>query len=235
MQSTDFPFAIFWLLLSIFSSIPLLLLGARIPPRLLRFVLIGRWLLIPYLGLLTGAISPRLMGLSGANWVTSLGLGLVFVFAAFVLLTLVRATLTAHHSNSESSQPVRRMQWEPVQPNIHRIDWTTYGWILILAGCTEFHWAFLRAAVQETLIVLAVGDVAALYVAIWGAALLAAPDVLLRASKALSRIVQTSTLAATSILFFYTQNFWLCWILHASMQFLLNEEAGADHHRKDHE
>ena len=53
------------------------------------------------------------------------------------------------------------------------------------------------------------------YWATWGAALLILPDLILQREQTPARLVRVAILVATSVLYIYTRNFWLCWILHA--------------------
>jgi hypothetical protein len=85
----------FWLLLSVLIAI-----GLRISQRITtptwhtRFYWL-LWFLIPYCGLLTGGLSPRLMGLGAIDWQTSLSLGLSLCFGVLIALALVRATVAS--------------------------------------------------------------------------------------------------------------------------------------------
>ncbi len=76
------------------------------------------------------------------------------------------------------------------------------------------------------------------YWSIWIAALLALPFSLLHQPTAYHRLVKAAILVMTSILFFYTRNFWLCWAVHAIAWLLLAQptvasarlQEKADHH-----
>ncbi len=63
----------------------------------------GLWVLIPYLGLLVGGLSPRLMGISNLDWLPSIGLGLGFIFVVLVLLLLVRAATERESPSAENA------------------------------------------------------------------------------------------------------------------------------------
>jgi hypothetical protein len=58
------------------------------------------------------------------------------------------------------------------------------------------------------------------YWAIWSALLLAAVELSAARPGFIPWLLQMVTLITTSILFFYTQNFWLCWALHATVQLI---------------
>ena len=81
-----------WLLLSLIASILLLLLTQQIATDWRDRLTIGLWIGIPYVGLLLGGLSPRLIGLNAIDWVASLGLGLGLLFIMVLLLMLVRST-----------------------------------------------------------------------------------------------------------------------------------------------
>mgnify|MGYP003385887586 CR=1 FL=1 len=63
------------------------------------------------------------------------------------------------------------------------------------------------------------------YWSIWIAAALALPFSLLHQPTAYHRLVKAAILVMTSILFFYTRNFWLCWAVHAIVWLLLAQPA----------
>jgi hypothetical protein len=59
------------------------------------------------------------------------------------------------------------------------------------------------------------------YWAIWLAAGFALVDLASDTAGAANWIVRLVALLITSILFFYTRNFWLCWLLHTGVQMIL--------------
>src|SRR5688572_29724177 len=81
----------FWLLVGILGTALLTSIQEYIPARWRGLIWFAHWLLIPYLGLLMGGLSPRLLGLAGHDWLAGLGLGLGLIFAVVILLTLSRA------------------------------------------------------------------------------------------------------------------------------------------------
>ncbi|MCB0131181.1 MAG: hypothetical protein KDD78_10040 [Caldilineaceae bacterium] len=156
----------------------------------------SRWLLVPYFALLTGSVSPRLMGLTAIDWRLTLSFGVVFVALLLALATLVRlATLTP-----PSPQPVAR--WAPRSRRF------------LLAGAEQFHWSFLRGAIWETLLINAAGLDFPAYWAVWVAALLALPEIWRQPNPPAQQLVKMLILALSAVLFLYTRNFWLCWALH---------------------
>lgn len=169
----------------------------------------AHWLLVPYAGLLVGGLSPRLLGLTAHDWVAGLGLGLGIILAVVALLALARALVDWEMSD----------QAAPTQDDHDRAPtaWTrilaTVGW----SGLEQFHWVFLRGAVWEMLLALPTPPDLPGYWAIWVAAALIGAEALLWRPAWLPLLVQAVTLTTTSILFFYTHNFWLCWALHAAV------------------
>lgn len=202
----------FWLLLSFVLS-GLTLLAARfLPEKVVGRLRMGRWIFTPYLGLLVGGLSPRLLGLSDIDWVAGLGLGIGLIFAIWLLLALVQTTLH-REAEAESARSGGR-SW------LEQIVW---------AGSQELHWAFLRGAVWEMLLALPVPPALPDYWAIWLASLLALPGIFVQHPHTAQRVIAGMLLITTAILFFYTRNFFLCWLLHASAGLLIGYgEARAD-------
>jgi hypothetical protein len=199
----------FWLLASFGASLVLLILGRYLGGDQRRNGRLLRWILIPYLGLLAGGLSPRLMGLSDLDWVAGLGLGVVLISAVWVLLVLIRITLHLEESARETAQP-------PLPSVVDR---------LVVAGAQEFHWTFLRAAVWEILLLAPMAIQLPGYWAVWVASLLALPGIATQYRDLSQRLIATVVLITTAILFFYTRNFWLCWLLHATAQMLLGQKS----------
>lgn len=207
----------FWLLLSFGLSAAGLAAARLLSPKFLspkteEWARIGRWILTPYLGLLVGGLSPRLLGLSDIDWVAGLGLGVGLIFALWLLLALIRATLHPGEIPPRGELSGEQRTWE--QP----------AWAQIVrAGALEFHWAFLRGAVWEILLTLPQPPEAPGYWAIWLASLLALPGILVHQRQPARRVIEGLLLITTAILFFYTRNFYLCWLLHASAELLIGQ------------
>ncbi|NJN84392.1 MAG: hypothetical protein HC802_20345 [Caldilineaceae bacterium] len=208
----------FWLLVSLLTALPIAFLASRLSPRGHRMAMLARWVLIPYLGLLAGALSPRLMGLNSVNWLASLSLGMGLLFVILLLLLLVRSTIDLPHSQAESDESAEASQAS--RPN--RIDWPNLLLTTIYSGGEQFHWSFLRGAIWEMLLVLPMGPALPAYTATWIAALFAIVESMVWERSALGRLVKLVLVITTSILFFYTRNFWLCWILHAAVTLILS-------------
>lgn len=199
----------FWLLFGLVLAAGQWLSGRWLRPGLLPRVEVARWVLAPYLGLLLGGLSPRLLGLSDLDWLAGFGLGFGLVLVLWVLLILVRLTVDSAGAWSGGSD---------------RVEARSLAALLIVAGAQEFHWAFLRGGVLEILLTLPEPPPLANYWAIWIATLFALVGVLFTRASASQRFVSAFTLLTTSILFFYARNFWLCWLLHVSVRLLLAQE-----------
>lgn len=211
-----FP-SLFWIALSLLSAIPLLVWRGRLSPRQQRVGYLCRWLFIPYLGLITGALSPRLMGLGGIDWLVSLQIGVGLVLALVVLLILVRATVGPLTAPPQDGAPQLGFPASTLGPVFQPVRWAYAIRTPLITGAEQFHWCFLRAAVQESILLGVGNSPPPMYAALWIATLLSAPEALLRVDTHLQRFVPFVSLVATAALFFLTYNFWLCWLLHALM------------------
>ncbi|MCX6049920.1 MAG: hypothetical protein NT075_32890 [Chloroflexi bacterium] len=197
-----------WLLLSLIASALLLLLKQQLTTNWHARLTIGLWIGIPYLGLLLGGLSPRLIGLSAVDWVASLGLGLGLLFIMVLLLMLVRSTMPMPRTNDPSVQT-------PL---------ATYVSQTLQHGAQEFHWCFYRGAIWELLQMMPNPPALPAYWAVWLAALFALPGALIRPSYAPQRLLLIGIVIATTVLFFYTHNFWLCWLLHTAAWLIVNPQ-----------
>ena len=106
----------FWLALSVLALPIIYTVGRRAPARARPWLAAGRWVLIPYAGLLTGGLSPRFLGLSKINWATTLSLGVamlsgVLLAAALVRLVIRPAGRTLPTSSHEDRRDVRTAPW----------------------------------------------------------------------------------------------------------------------------
>ena len=199
-----------WLAIGLSTGLLLLLSHPLLAPRFRQPLLLLRWILVPYLGLLTGGLSPRLMGLTGINWLDSFGLGLGLIGALLALLILVRTLVNLTHDEPTTKAP-------------HHITYPLWSLFPALQiGAEEFHWSFLRGVLWETLLGNGLATAQASYWAVWLAALLALPAILRYQPTTVARLLKGAMLLITTVLFFYTQNFWLCWLLHSMAWSLLN-------------
>ena len=99
-----------------------------------------------------------------------------------------------------------------------RLGWHTLSSTLLWTGIEQFHWCVLRGALWEMILTLATPPELPNYWAVWVAAGIILLELLLLRPGFYPLIIQLVALTTTSILFFYTRNFWLCWVLHACVQ-----------------
>ena len=148
------------------------------------------------------------MGLRFLNWLTVFHLGIGLAAAVLAVALIARLSVAADRAEDDfaaNGVPFRHpaARWRQVAAGIG------------LCGAEEFYWCFLRASTLEILLKLGEPQTAPAYWAVWLAALLALPTVLgLQPTNGL-RLGKAAILVATSVLFFYTVNFWLCWAVHA--------------------
>jgi hypothetical protein len=199
-----------WLLIGILSTTLLISVRESIPTRWRGLLWFATWLTIPYLGLLAGGLSPRLLGLAGHDWLAGLGLGLGLIFAVVILLTLARAItdLGAPTPNEAGGEGLR-------------LGWHTISSTLLWCGIEQFHWVFLRGGIWEMIDTLPEPPDLVGYWAIWFAAGVILLELLMLRPGFYPLLIQLVALTTTSILFFYTRNFWLCWVLHVAVQLLI--------------
>ena len=212
-----------WLLLSLILSVLLFSLRQSISVGWRRWLNLTAWLLIPYLGLLLGGISPRLMGLSNIDWLASLGLGSAIIFVILLLLTLVRATTEAGETNTTHLDSQYQGSGGMMSPPLAtQAPLTTQFNQIVQSGVEEFHWCFLRGALWELILTLPTPPNLPAYWAVWIATLFILPEMLCRQETLIQRLFHLIVLTATTVLFFYTRNFWLCWILHSAATGIAN-------------
>lgn len=192
----------FWLVIAFVTAIVLVVARHYVPSPWRAWLAPAYWFLIPYLALLVGAVSPRLMGIYWIDWRTTfqVGAGLLLVIGMLAVLAWLFALPRAKSGPGGSGS--QRMLW------------------IGLAGAEEWFWCFLRAALWEIALAAPQTRVAPLYLAVWGAALLALPLVLLLQENGRLRLVKTSILVVTTVVFLFTRNFWLCWLIHAALAVL---------------
>lgn len=210
-----------WILLSMLGSVTTSVLTWRYRPSWITWVWVGQWLLIPYLGLILGGLSPRLMGLSDIDWQATLGTGVGLIFAILALLVIVRISDASFGDaisaipGSASGSPEETMP--PTRyPKLQRITSA-----IVVSGAEQFHWVFLRGALWELLILAPLSIDAPSYWAIWIAGAIVLFESVLYRLSARQWLLQLVALTATSIVFLYTRNFWLCWMLHTAITLML--------------
>lgn len=205
----------FWLLVGILATALLATVQPTIPARWRGLLWFAHWLIIPYLGLLLGGLSPRLLGLAGHDWLAGLGLGLGLIFAVVILLTLARALTDL---GAPPTGPAEFVAGETADGS--RLGWHTISSTLLWCGIEQFHWVFLRGAIWEMIQTLPNPPELVGYWAIWCAAGVILVELLLLRPGFFPLLIQLVALMTTSILFFYTRNFWLCWTMHVAVQLL---------------
>ena len=163
----------FWLVIAFVAAVVLLVARHYVAAPWRAWLAPAYWFFIPYLALLVGAVSPRLMGLYWIDWRTTfqVGAGLLLVIGMLAVLAWLFVLPRAESSPGRSGS--QRMLW------------------IGLAGAEEWFWCFLRAALWEIALAAPQARVAPLYLAVWGAALLALPLVLLLQENGRLRLVKT--------------------------------------------
>ncbi len=189
----------FWLVISALFAVVLLAGRAWAPPAWRGWLALAYWVLVPYLALLAGAISPRLMGLFWLDWRAA------FQTGAGLLLAIVLLALAGRLLASPSAEPADDGGWP------QRGAW------VMAAGAEEWFWCFLRAAFWELLLAWPQAVALPLYAAVWAAGALALPLALALQPNRSLRVIKLAARLVTSILFLYTRNFWLCWLVHAAL------------------
>lgn len=198
----------FWLALDLVVGICFWIGVRYLALRWRNLAIAARWLLIPYVALISGGLSPRLMGLTGVDWRSSLALGVGLAAVTTGLLFLVHATVA--NGDRAAATPPELADSQPA-------DLASRVNSILASGAEEWHWVFLRACLTALALAGFGAEAAAGYWAIWLAALLALPEVLLAAPNTTARLFSTIALVSTTILFLFVRNFWLCWALHASI------------------
>lgn len=211
-----------WLGATLLCGLALLIIYRQTPASYRRPLHTIRWLVIPYLGLLTGGISPRFMGVTEINWFASFGFGLVLIAGILAVLALIRSVTafpvstaptvsTAIATASLSRAPSPQLLGEAERQKRYA---TAFSTSVLTIGAEEFHLTFLRSAIWELLLTFFVAPVQAGYWAAWAALLLALPEAVYYPATVTERLCKGALLVATTVLFIFTRNFWLCWLLH---------------------
>lgn len=211
-----------WLGATLLCGFGLLLIYRQTPAIYRRPLRNIRWFVIPYLGLLTGGISPRFMGLTGINWFASFGFGLVLIAGILAVVALVRTIMafsvspTAAVSTAVASTSLSRSLAPQPLSEPERQKWyaTTFSISVLNIGAEEFHLTFLRSAIWEMLLTFSTTPIQTGYWAAWAALTLALPEALYYPATVAQRLCKGALLVATTVLFIFTRNFWLCWLLH---------------------
>ena len=205
-QLTASPLGVgLWLTISFILAGVAAFVTRMVAPNLEQPVRIARWILVPYIGLLLGVLSPRLMGLGSPDWISVLTVGVVAVSGLFVLLALIRIWL---ESDIESAGALAYLG-------------QSSGPSLIESCAQEFHWCFLRGGVLDLLYSLTIPSLSPQYWAVWIGGAISLPGVFIQSSAQSDRFLTVLILLTTSSLFLFTQSFWLCCLLHLGIRFIL--------------
>lgn len=207
-----------WLGASLLCGLCFTLLFQQIPRPYRRPLRNAGWIVIPYLGLITGGISPRLLGLTGINWSASFGFGLVLIGSVLVVLMVIRSVMAFSLASVPATTPTYLR--EPYA--------TRFPISLLDIGAEEFHLAFLRSASWELLLGVPLLSAQANYWAAWVGLALALPEALYHQPSVMQRLCKGVLLVATTVLFIFTRNLWLSWLLHLLGWVLLAPAAERD-------
>lgn len=174
---------------------------------------------LPFLALIKGAMSPRLLGLSGLDWIEGIGAGVLLGLGAFLLLVWG----WSHYSRSLGRRKVER----PRLAEVHILS-QPWGWPLILLEIIylEAHWAFYRSGPLAVL-----GDYWGVFAGLGIVLAEWATNPELRRNLGTERqggILWTGSLALViAILFLFTRNLWLCALIHLGLEIGLLAILGA--------
>jgi hypothetical protein len=208
----------FWLLIDMLASGVLWFALPRTPIRWQSLLRVLTWILIPWLALMLGVVSTQAMGLTHIDWQSTLTIGLGIVLTVLALFATVRYTL-------RTTEPLpAESEFLLAQPHT---PWLPF-YAALYHGAEQLHWCFQRAVVAALLVTAPWTMETPAYWALWLATLLALPGIF-RYRKGVVRLHALVALLATAILFFYTRNFWLCWLLHAGIMIM----AGSTHTRPE--
>ena len=215
---------ILWILLSILLSVFLNGIRLRISSGLYQYLKLGRWAIVPYLALVSGHVSPRLMGITDLDWALGLGIGVGIVLG--LLLLVVIANVTA---GAEVNRAFYRSIPENPRPSDVALP-SKWIWVAIQACTEEVHWLFLRAALWETLLFFPqLADTSASYVAVWVAGTIALIETSLHSTLGTEWVWSLTTLLLSSVLYLYTRNIYLCCMLHVGLAIVRPSFTSATH------
>ncbi len=194
----------FWLVVSLLCMLAAVAAQPFLPQRWRGGVILAAWLVVPYLALISGGVSPRLLGLRYLDWATTFRLGAGMLLAVVILAGVVRLV----GSGAPSGRAGRSSGWSLVRD---------FGW----SGAEELNWCFWRGGLWELFLVAGAPFGLPAYWAVWLAAAVNLPFALALQPNGWLRILKVAALAVTSVVFFYTGNFWLCWLIHGVLWLLL--------------
>lgn len=195
------------------------------PAAIIRFLyFVG----LPYLALISGVLTPRLLGLKGLDYFALISQGSSLAGSLQQALTL---TLLEWLLDSQWLIPLSLLallflscvRWQLARDKLALTLPPISGLEVIYSG---LHWAFYRAAFWA-----ATGD---LYLGlVWGIGFVIIERLLLGwiQKQALLQspafFVELMVLSLTSLLFFYVPNLWLIWPVHLAMLAVLSHQAAS--------
>ena len=212
LELTNNRSLLLWVALECLVILVWLFFQFRIATKWYAIARLVRLSVIPYVALLLGQISPRDMGLTGYDWSNSLSLGSL-VMVAMLALWIGMRTVSATVSSDLLEQPL-------LESN-RFATWPNRGLLVLLSGGLELNWSFWRASGAQIFNSLFMPIQSPTY---WGIALafvIVLPDTLRATTSHVGRILNVAILIATSVLFLFTKNLWLCWILHFLLQWTI--------------
>lgn len=183
-----------------------LILHHRISQRWYQFAQLIRLCAIPYLALLAGEISQRSMGLTGYDWGNSLSVG------SILMIVIVAIWFGIRIAEESSSLPLDA----DVQENGLRTssNWSKNGLKVLTASGLELNWCFWRVIGTQLTAWLFVELDSPIYWGVTLSVMLLAIFIFFSSSSLATTLTNITILIATSVLFLFTRNFWLCWLLH---------------------
>lgn len=209
LELTNSRSLLVWVVLECLVTLVWLVFQFKISIKWYAFTRLVRLAVVPYLALLLGQISPRDMGLTGYDWSSSLALGSLIMVAMLALWIGVR---TVGASTSADAQEHSLSERSSIA------TWPNRGLLVLLSGGVELNWSFWRASGAQILNYVPISIQSPAYWGIVLSFLIVLPDTLRATTSNIGRILNVAILVATSVLFLFTKNFWLCWILHLLLQ-----------------
>ena len=198
----------FWLVVSLLCMLAATAAQPFLPRPWRGVAVLAAWLVVPYLALISGGVSPRLLGLRYLDWATTFRLGAGILLAVVVLAGVVRLAA----ADSRRSTPGARQGGVSLAVVLRGFGWS---------GAEELNWCFWRGALWELFLVVGAPIDLPAYWAVWLAAAVNLPFALALQPNGWQRIIKGSALAVTSVVFIYTGNFWLCWLIHGMLWLML--------------
>ncbi len=165
---------------------------------------------VPYAALLLGSLDARLAGLTGLDWLHSLGVGTVFAIATAALLWLDRVHLHVTAPSPSSAETVP----PPTRSSVLATLW--------LVAFQQAHWAFYRSGATVLL---------GAYNGVFAGLTLVIIEWILNPAWRAGWMKQQQSFAfdlalalTTTILFLLTGNLWVCALVHGVIALLLGSE-----------